>query len=371
MMNIGIPKEIKNGENRVALPAAGVFELIKHGHHVFVETQAGMGSSITDEEYQAVGATIVATPEEAWSQELVLKVKEPLAEEYHFLREDLILFTYLHLAANKPLTEELLKTKTKTIAYENVQLADGSLPLLAPMSEIAGRLAAQIGARFLEKTPEGKGILLAGVPGVKKAKVTIIGGGTSGWNAAKIALGLGADVTILDVNGDKLKEIDNQFNGAVKTLFSNHFNIQEEVKQADLVIGAVLLPGHRAPVLVTKEMVAAMPTHSVIVDIAIDQGGIFETIDHVTTHDKPTYIKEGVIHYAVANMPGAVPQTATFALANATLPYIVQLANKGLNQAIEENPALLAGVTTFKGMLTNAAVADDLVLPFTFVQTLI
>ena len=264
-----------------------------------------------------------------------------------------------------------MRTKTKTIAYENVQLADGSLPLLAPMSEIAGRLAAQIGARFLEKTPEGKGILLAGVPGVKKAKVTIIGGGTSGWNAAKIALGLGADVTILDVNGDKLKEIDNQFNGAVKTLFSNHFNIQEEVKQADLVIGAVLLPGHRAPVLVTKEMVAAMPTHSVIVDIAIDQGGIFETIDHVTTHDKPTYIKEGVIHYAVANMPGAVPQTATFALANATLPYIVQLANKGLNQAIEENPALLAGVTTFKGMLTNAAVADDLVLPFTFVQTLI
>ncbi|MFD2307758.1 alanine dehydrogenase [Enterococcus termitis] len=370
-MNIGIPKEIKNGENRVALPAAGVLDLIKHGHNVFVETGAGLGASIHDEEYVAVGATIVETAKEAWAQELVLKVKEPLKEEYPYLREDLILFTYLHLAANKPLTEELMKRKVKTIAYESVQLATGELPLLAPMSEIAGRLAAQIGAQFLEKVPEGKGILLGGVPGVKKGKVTIIGGGISGCNAAKIALGLGADVTILDVNIKKLQEIDNQFGGAVKTLVSNHFNIQEEVKTADLVIGAVLLPGHKAPVLVTKEMVESMPEHSVIIDIAIDQGGIFETIDEVTTHEHPTYTKYGVIHYAVANMPGAVPQTATFALANATLKYVLELANKGFNSAVEQNPALLAGVNTLNGRLTNSAVATDLELTYTSVESVL
>lgn len=370
-MKIGIPKEIKNGENRVALPAAGVLDLIKHGHQVFVETNAGLGASIHDEEYVAVGATIVATAEEAWAQELVLKVKEPLKEEYPYLREDLTLFTYLHLAANKPLAEELMKRKTNTIAYESVQLSNGELPLLAPMSEIAGRLAAQIGAQFLEKVPEGKGILLGGVPGVKKGKVTIIGGGISGCNAAKIALGLGADVTILDVNIKKLQEIDNQFNGAVKTLVSNHFNIQEEVRHADLVIGAVLIPGHKAPVLVTKEMVASMPEHSVIIDIAIDQGGIFETIDVVTTHEHPTYIKHGVIHYAVANMPGAVPQTATFALANATLQYVVELANKGFEQAIEQNPALLSGVNTLNGAMTNQAVATDLALPYSSVQSVL
>ncbi|MBO0470120.1 alanine dehydrogenase [Enterococcus sp. DIV0242_7C1] len=370
-MNIGIPKEIKNGENRVALPAAGVLDLIKHGHTVYVETDAGLGASIHDEEYAAVGATIVKTAEEAWAQELVLKVKEPLEEEYPYLREDLTLFTYLHLAANKPLAEELMKRKVKTIAYESVQLANGELPLLAPMSEIAGRLATQIGAQFLEKVPEGKGILLGGVPGVKKGKVTIIGGGISGCNAAKIALGLGADVTILDVNIKRLQEIDNQFAGAVKTLVSNHFNIQEEVKQADLVIGAVLLPGHKAPVLVTEEMVASMPEHSVIIDIAIDQGGIFETIDTVTTHGHPTYTKHGVIHYAVANMPGAVPQTATFALANATLQYVLELANKGFAQAIEQNPALLVGVNTLNGALTNPAVAADLDLTYTSVESVL
>lgn len=370
-MKIGIPKEIKIGENRVALPASGVLDLIKHGHEVFVETNAGVGSSIYDEEYEAVGATIVNSADEAWAKELVLKVKEPLKEEYQYLREDLILFTYLHLAANKPLAEELMKTKTKTIAYESVQLPNGELPLLAPMSEIAGRLAAQIGAQFLEKVPEGKGILLGGVPGVKKGKVTIIGGGISGCNAAKIALGLGADVTILDVNIKKLQEIDSQFNGAVKTLVSNHFNIQEELKNSDLVIGAVLIPGRKAPVLVTEEMVISMPEHSVIIDIAIDQGGIFETIDEVTTHQNPTYVKHGVIHYAVANMPGAVSQTATFALANATLRYALELADKGFEQAIEENPALLTGVNTLNGALTNPAVAMDLELSYSSVQSVL
>lgn len=370
-MKIGIPKEIKNGENRVALPVAGVFELITHGHEVFVEVNAGLGASICDDDYEAVGATIVQTAKEAWAQELVLKVKEPLAEEYSYLREDLILFTYLHLAANKTLAEELLKRKTKTIAYESVRLSSGELPLLAPMSEIAGRLAAQIGAQFLEKVPEGKGILLGGVPGVRKGKVTIIGGGISGCNAAKIALGLGADVTILDVNIKKLQEIDNQFNGTIRTLVSNHLNIQDAVKDADLVIGAVLIPGRKAPVLVSEEMVASMPAHSVIIDIAIDQGGIFETIDAVTTHEHPTYSKHGVIHYAVANMPGAVPQTATFALANATLRYILDLANKGFRQAIEQDSALLSGVNTLNGAMTNQAVAADLNLTYTSVQTVL
>lgn len=370
-MKIGIPKEIKNGENRVALPASGVLDLIRNGHEVFVETNAGLGASIRDEEYQAVGARIVSSAKEAWAQELVLKVKEPLKEEYEYLREDLTLFTYLHLAANKPLAEELMKRKTKTLAYESVQLSNGELPLLAPMSEIAGRLAAQIGAQFLEKVPTGKGILLGGVPGVKKGKVTIIGGGISGCNAAKIALGLGADVTILDVNIKKLQEIDNQFNGAIKTLVSNHFNIQEAVKEADLVIGAVLIPGRKAPVLVTEEMVVSMPKHSVIIDIAIDQGGIFETIDEVTTHQYPTYVKHDVIHYAVANMPGAVPQTATFALANATLQYIVELANHGFEQAAEQNSALRSGINTLNGALTNQAVAIDLDLPYSSIQTVL
>lgn len=368
-MKIGIPKEIKNGENRVALPAAGVLDLITNGHEVFVEKGAGLGSSIRDEEYEAVGAVLVDTASEAWAQELVLKVKEPLVEEYQFLRGDLVLFTYLHLAANEPLVEALLKSKVKTIAYESVRTENGFLPLLAPMSEIAGRLATQLGAQFLEKTPEGKGILLGGVPGVRKGKVTVIGAGISGMNAARVALGLGADVTILDVDIKKLQEIDNQFNGAIKTLISNQFNIREELKSADLVIGAVLIPGHKAPSLVTEEMVKLMPEHSVIIDIAIDQGGIFETIDQVTTHEHPTYVKHGVIHYAVANMPGAVAQTATFALSNATLPYVLELANKGFEKAINENTALLEGVNTVAGQLANRAVASDLNLPYVPVKS--
>lgn len=369
-MKVGIPKEIKNGENRVALPAAGVLDLIANGHEVFVEKGAGLGSSIRDEEYAAVGAVLVDTAAEAWAQELVLKVKEPLAEEYQFLREDLVLFTYLHLAANKPLVEALLKSKVKTIAYESVRTEDNFLPLLAPMSEIAGRLATQLGAQFLEKIPEGKGILLGGVPGVRKGKVTVIGAGISGMNAARVALGIGADVTILDVNIKKLQEIDNQFNGAIKTLISNQFNIREELKEADLVIGAVLIPGHKAPSVVTEEMVKLMPEHSVIIDIAIDQGGIFETIDHVTTHENPTYVKHGVIHYAVANMPGAVAQTATFALSNATLPYVLELANKGFEKAIHENTALLEGVNTVSGQLAKQAVASDLNLPYSLVKNI-
>lgn len=364
-MKIGIPKEIKNNENRVALPPAGVYELIQEGHVVVVETNAGYGSAISDEEYQKVGANIVQTAQEAWDAEMVIKVKEPLEEEYCYFHEDLLLFTYLHLAANKPVAEALLKAKVSTIAYENVQLDNGSLPLLAPMSEIAGRMAAQIGAEFLESPKGGKGILLAGVPGVRKGNVVVIGGGVAGTNAATIAHGLGANVTILDVNINRLKELDAQFNGSIQTLQSNAFNIHTQVKTADLVIGAVLLPGHKAPTLVTREMVRDMPDHSVIVDIAIDQGGIFETGARTTTHDHPTYVEEGVIHYAVANMPGAVAQTATHALSNATLPFAKKLAAAPLTEVLKEDAALYRGANTYHGQLVHPAVANDLDLPHT------
>ncbi|MDU6523707.1 MAG: alanine dehydrogenase, partial [Enterococcus sp.] len=329
-MIIGIPKEIKNNENRVALPPSGVFDLSKHGHKVLVEKNAGAGSAISDDEYREAGATIVDDAATAWSADMVMKVKEPLPEEYQYFRKDLLLFTYLHLAANKPLTEALLESGVNAIRYENVQPADNTLPLLAPMSEIAGRMAAQIGANYLERINGGKGILLSGVPGVRRGNVVVIGGGVVGLNAAKIAVGLGANVTILDVSVPRLKELDIIFGNDVQTLMSNSFNIQEALKTADLVIGAVLIPGHKAPTLVTKEMVANIPDHSVVVDVAIDQGGIFETEDRVTTHDAPTYVKEGVVHYAVANMPGAVPQTATHALSNSTMAYANLLANNSL-----------------------------------------
>lgn len=362
-MKIGIAKEIKNNENRVALPPSGVVELVALGHEVLVETKAGIGSAISDAQYQEAGAKIVATPAEIWACELVLKVKEPVKEEYRYFREGLTLFTYLHMAANRELAEALLAAKVNAIAYENVQTDDGSLPLLAPMSEIAGRMAPQLGAQFLERQRGGKGVLLSGVPGVKQGKVVIIGGGISGTNAAKIANGLGAQVTIIDINLNRLKELDNQFNGQIQTLASNQTNIREALRTADLVIGAVLLPGHKAPQLVTREMVAGMSEGSVIVDIAIDQGGIFATGDQVTTHDDPTYVKEGVIHYAVANMPGAVPQTSTYALSNATLPYMKRLAAKPLAEVLSENKALYRGVNTYQGHLTLAAVAENLGLP--------
>ncbi len=370
-MKIGIPKEIKNNENRVALPPIGVHELIEAGHEVLVEKNAGLGSAISDEAYLEVGAKISDDPAEVWAQEMVIKVKEPLEEEYKYFREDLLLFTYLHLAANKPAAKALLDAKVNAIAFENVQLEDKSLPLLSPMSEIAGRMAAQIGAEFLESPKGGKGILLAGVPGVRQGNVVVIGGGVVGTNAAQIANGLGGNVTILDVNVDRLKELDEQFKGRVQTLVSNPINIAEQLKTADLVIGAVLLPGHKAPTLVTREMVADMPDKSVIVDVAVDQGGIFETETHVTTHDDPTYVEEGVLHYAVANMPGAVAQTATYALSNVTVNFAKELASAPLNEVLKNNSALYRGTNTYKGHLVHEAVAGDLVLDYTPLGSLI
>lgn len=360
-MKIGIPKEIKNNENRVALPPAGVYELVQEGHEVLVEANAGIGSTFSDEAYRAVGATIVANAADVWAADMVMKVKEPLPEEYSYLRAGLLLFTYLHVAANPELAKALMFSKVRAIGYENVQLANGALPLLSPMSEIAGRMAVQIGAQFLEKIYGGKGVLLSGVPGVRKGQVTIIGGGVAGTNAAKMALGLGAQVTILDVSIPRLQELDQLFDGQVQTLFSNRFNIEAAIQQADLVIGAVLLPGKKAPNLVTREMVKTMAEKSVIVDIAIDQGGIFETEDRVTTHDDPTYIQENVIHYAVANMPGAVPQTATLALSIATLPYAKQLAADP-EKALRTNAALARGVIAFDGHFTLKEAAQDLAI---------
>lgn len=364
-MIIGIPKEIKNNENRVALPPSGVFDLTNRGHQVLVEEDAGKGSAITDEEYAAAGATIIDNAADVWAAEMVMKVKEPLPEEYQYFRKGLLLFTYLHLAANKPLTEALVTSGVNAIAYENVQPADNTLPLLAPMSEIAGRMAAQIGANYLERVNGGKGILLSGVPGVRRGNVVVIGGGVVGLNAAKLALGLGANVTLLDVSVPRLKELDIIFGNSVQTMMSNSYNIQECMKTADLVIGAVLIPGHKAPTLVTREMVAQMPDHGVIVDVAIDQGGIFETEDRVTTHDDPTYVTEGVVHYAVANMPGAVPQTATYALSNSTMAYANLLANNPLEEILKNNLALRRGVNTYNGKLTIEPVAKDLSMDYT------
>ena len=367
-MIIGIPKEIKNNENRVALPPSGVFDLTNRGHQVLGEKDAGKGSAITDEEYVAAGATIIDSAADVWAAEMVMKVKEPLPEEYQYFRKGLLLFTYLHLAANKPLTEALVNSGVNAIAYENVQPADNTLPLLAPMSEIAGRMAAQIGANYLERVNGGKGILLSGVPGVRRGNVVVIGGGVVGLNAAKLALGLGANVTLLDVSVPRLKELDIIFGNSVQTMMSNSYNIQECLKTADLVIGAVLIPGHKAPTLVTKEMVAQMPDHGVIVDVAIDQGGIFETEDRVTTHDDPTYVTEGVVHYAVANMPGAVPQTATYALSNSTMAYANLLANNTLEEILKNNLALRRGVNTYNGKLTIEPVAKDLNMEYTSID---
>ncbi|UOY91917.1 alanine dehydrogenase [Ectobacillus sp. JY-23] len=357
-MRIGVPAEIKNNENRVAMTPAGVVHLIRNGHEVYIEAGAGIGSGFTDEQYVAAGATIVATAAEAWAMDMVMKVKEPIASEYGYFREGLILFTYLHLAPEPALTKALIEKKVTAIAYETVQASNGTLPLLTPMSEVAGRMSAQIGAQFLEKPEGGKGILLGGVPGVNRGKVTIIGGGVAGTNAAKVAIGLGAEVTIIDLNPDRLRQLDDIFGHQVTTLISNPYNIAEAVKTSDLVIGAVLIPGAKAPKLVTEEMIQSMEPGSVVVDIAIDQGGIFETTDRITTHDEPTYVKHGVVHYAVANMPGAVPRTSTIALTNVTVPYAVQIANKGYERACLENKALLSGINTLNGYVTYQAVAE-------------
>jgi alanine dehydrogenase len=361
---IGIPKEIKNNENRVSLTPAAADALIQKAHQVMIETGAGIGSGFTDEAYQEVGCSIAQSAKDVWERaNMIMKVKEPLPEEYQFFREDLILFTYLHLAAEPSLTKALMESGITAIAYETIQSSNGSLPLLTPMSEVAGRMASQIGAQFLEKPHGGKGILLSGVPGVSRGKVTIIGGGVVGTNAAKVAVGLGADVTMVDVNADRLRQIDDIFGNSVHTLISNSFNIAQAVAESDLVIGAVLIPGAKAPRLVTEEMVASMKDGSVIVDVAIDQGGIFETVDRITSHDNPTYEKHGVVHYAVANMPGAVPRTSTLALTNSTLPFAIQLANKGI-EAIDGNIPLSKGVNVCKGHVTYEAVARSLNLTY-------
>ncbi|MFF2530178.1 alanine dehydrogenase [Brevibacillus sp. NPDC058079] len=367
-MIVGIPKEIKNNENRVAITPAGVAALVQNGHSVRVETSAGQGSGFTNEDYKAVGAEIVETAAEAWASDMVMKVKEPLPAEYGYFREGLILFTYLHLAPEPELTRELIDKKVIAIAYETIQLDNGALPLLMPMSEVAGRMSVQIGAQFLEKQYGGKGVLLGGVPGVPKGEVVVIGGGIVGTNAAKMALGLGANVTIIDVNADRLRQLDDLFQGRVQTLMSNSFNIASAVKKADLLVGAVLIPGARAPRLVTEDMVKDMSPGSVIVDVAIDQGGSIETVDRITTHDKPTYEKHGVIHYAVANMPGAVARTSTLALTNVTVPYAVQLANKGYAQAIRDNKALAKGVNVIDGKVAYKAVADAHSLPYASIE---
>ncbi len=365
-MIIGVPKEIKNNENRVALTPAGVEALCKAGHKVVIENNAGVGSGISDEEYTAVGAEILAAPSEVFARaDMIMKVKEPQPAEYELFKDGQLLFTYLHLAPEPLLTAALLKKKVVGIAYETVQPADRSLPLLTPMSEVAGRMSIQIGAQFLEKPHGGKGILLGGVPGVSPAKVAIVGGGVVGTNAAKMAIGMGADVTILDVSIARLGYLDDIFGSRIKTLMSNSYNIKQAVAEADLLVGAVLIPGAKAPKIVTEEVVKAMKPGSVIVDVAIDQGGSVETVDRVTTHAEPTYEKYGVLHYSVANMPGAVARTSTFALTNATLPYALKLANLGFTEAIRTDLALARGVNTIHGKLTYKAVADALNLPYT------
>lgn len=370
-MIIGVPKEIKNHENRVALTPAGVQALVQSGHTVLIESSAGIGSGFSDSEYLAQGATIVASAQEAWAAQMVVKVKEPLESEYGFLREDLLLFTYLHMAPAPDLADAMLATKTTGIAYETVKNSKGALPLLIPMSEVAGRMAVQIGAHFLTKQEGGSGVLLGGVPGVPKGKITIIGGGVVGTHAARIAIGLGAQVTILDISAGRLAELEDIFGNQIQTLMSNPFNIATAVQDADLVIGAVLIPGAKAPKLVTEDMVKTMRPGSVIVDVAVDQGGVIETADKVTTHQEPVYEKHGVLHYAVANIPGAVARTSTLALTNVTLPYVLDLANKGFATAIREDAGLREGVTTYQGHITSQPVADGLEREYTAILNLL
>lgn len=369
-MKIGIPKEIKNNENRVALTPQFVKNLTENQHQIIVETNAGAGSGFDDELYEKMGATIVKTAKEAWDVEMVLKVKEPLPSEYAYFKPGLILFTYLHLAPQTELTSALVDAEVTAIGYEAVQMEDGSLPLLNPMSEIAGRMAPQTGAFFLQKTNGGSGVLLPSVPGVEKGTIVIIGGGTAGANAAKVAIGLGAKVRILDVNPKRLAQLEDIFGNSIETIMSNPYNIEQSVKMADLVIGAVLIPGRRTPKLVTNEMIKQMRPGSVLLDIAIDQGGIFESSDQVTDHDDPIYIKHGIVHYAVSNMPGAVPRTSTLALTNNTLPFITELANKGFKQVVSDNHALYRGVNTHGGQLTYENVAIDQNRSWTELSTL-
>lgn len=370
-MIIGCPKEIKPQEGRVGLTPAGVDALVRAGHSVYMEAGAGMGSGFTDQEYVAVGAKLLPTPKEVYDiADMIVKVKEPLEPEYDLLRVGQILFTYLHLAPDPAQTQALLRKKVTGIAYETVQPADGSLPLLAPMSEVAGRLSIQEGAHLLESSQGGRGLLLGGVPGVERANVVILGGGNVGTNAAKMAIGMGANVTILDVNAKRLAYLDDIFFGRVQTLLSNSYNIARAVKDADLVVGCVLIPGAKTPKLVTEEMVKSMRPGSVLVDVAIDQGGSIATIDRITTHADPYFVKHGVLHYSVANMPGAVPRTSTLALTGVTLPYALRIANLGAEAACKADPALMKGLNTYQGHITFKAVAQAQDLPYADPATL-
>ena len=362
IMRIGLPKEIKDNESRVGMTPGAVKALTKRGHKVLVEKSAGVESSISDEEYQAAGADIVPYAEDAWSADMVVKVKEPIAAEYNYLRQDLILFTYLHLASDKPLTEALLASGTTGIAYETVQTANGQLPLLTPMSEVAGRMATQVGATYLQKSHGGRGVLMGGVPGVAPANVVILGAGIVGTNAARVAVGLGAHVTVLDISHDRLKYLDDIYRGHLQTRISDEYNIEDVICEADLVIGAVLIPGGRAPWLITRNMLPTMRKGSVIVDVAVDQGGCVETT-RATTHSNPTYEIDGVVHYCVANMPGAVPRTSTFALNNQTAVYTLHLANEG-HDAVRKDTALQLGLNTYQGAITHPAVAEAFVLNY-------
>lgn len=364
-MIIGVIKEIKNNEFRVGLTPGGASVLKSEGHEVLIEAGAGNGSGFSDEEYVRAGAAVLEEKKEIFDKaDVIVKVKEPLESEYGLFREGQTLYTYLHLAPNKTLTNALLEKKVTGIAYETVELAGGGLPLLAPMSEIAGRMSVQVGANLLQKPNGGLGVLLGGVAGVLPAKVMIVGGGTVGLSAAKMAAGLGADVTVLDISLPRLRYLDDIFGGRLKTLVCNSYNVAQTVKEADLLIGAVLVPGKTAPMIVTADMVRSMKKGSVIVDVAIDQGGSIETADHPTTHSNPTYERFGVIHYSVANMPGAVPRTSTLALESATLPYLIKLASKGVSRALLGDEAFLRGLNTAKGFVTHKNVADSLGLEY-------
>lgn len=370
-MYIGCPKEIKPQEGRVSLTPAGADAFVRAGHTVYIEQGAGLNSGFADAEYTAVGAQILSTAKEVYdAADMIIKVKEPLPQEYPLLREGQTLFTYLHLAPDPEQTQALLERKIVGIAYETVQLGDGSLPLLAPMSEVAGRLSIQVGAHLLESGCGGRGVLLGGVPGVERADVVIVGGGNVGANAAKIAVGMGANVTVLDVNTKRLAYLDDVFGGKIQTLQSNSYNIAGAVKKADLVVGCVLIPGAKTPHLVTEDMVKTMRPGSVLVDVAIDQGGSIATIDRITTHKDPYFVKHGVLHYSVANMPGAVPRTSTLALTGATLPYALRIAAMGAEAACKTDPALMKGLNLYKGSLTCRAVAEAQGLSYTDPTTL-
>lgn len=364
-MIIGVPKEIKQSENRVALTPAGAFELTKRGHKLYVQSTAGLGSGFSDDEYKKAGAEILPTIESVYDiAEMIMKVKEPIASEYDLIKEDQLVFTYFHFASHRPLTEAMIKSKAICLAYETVENEDGALPLLIPMSEVAGRMATQEGAKYLEKPMGGRGVLLGGVPGVSPANVMVLGGGIVGTQAAKMAAGLGANVTILDINLNRLRDLEDIMPANVTTIYSNQYNIKELIKTQDVIIGAVLIPGAKAPNLITRDMLKDMRAGTVLVDVAVDQGGCIETCKP-TTHDDPIFVIDDVVHYCVANMPGAVPYTSTIALTNATLPFAVQLADKGWKKACAENKALELGLNVINGKIVYKAVADAFDMPYT------